>query len=116
MKEFFRDLKKFLVDTANDERIPARDKKILLALVTLVISPIDLIPDWIPGFGLVDDFIMLALILDYFFDVLDQSILLSHYPWGMKSFARIKRVAGFMSFFVPYFIKDNLWKYTRDPF
>jgi uncharacterized membrane protein YkvA (DUF1232 family) len=116
MKNFFRDLKSFLTDTAQDERIPTRDKKVLLAMVALLISPIDIIPDWIPVIGLLDDLIILALISDYFFSVLDQSILLSHYPWGMKSFARIKRVARFLSFFVPNIIKDNLWKYTRDPF
>lgn len=116
MKIFFTNLKNFLTDTANDERIPMRDKKVLLAMVALLISPIDIIPDWIPVFGLLDDLIILSLILDYFFSVLDQSILLSHYPWGMKSFARIRRVAGVLSFFVPNIIKDNLWKYTRDPF
>lgn len=116
MKIFFAKLKTFLTATANDERIPSRDKKVLIAMVALLISPIDIIPDWIPVIGLLDDFIMLGLILDYFFSVLDQAILLSHYPWGMKSFARLKRIARFMSFFVPNIIKDNLWKYTRDPF
>ena len=109
-------LKNFLTETANDERIPSRDKKVLLAMVALLISPIDIIPDWIPVIGLLDDMIILGLILDYFFSVLDQNILLSHYPWGMKSFARLRRVASFMSFFVPNIIKDNLWKYTRDPY
>lgn len=116
MKNFFIKLKAFLTDTANDERIPSRDKKVLVAMVALLISPIDIIPDWIPVIGLLDDLIILALIMDYFFDVLDQTILLSHYPWGMKSFARIRRIAGVLSFFVPNIIKDNLWKYTRDPF
>lgn len=116
MKTFFIQLKTFLTNTANDERIPSRDKKVLLAMVALLISPVDIIPDWIPVIGLIDDIIILGLILDYFFSVLDQAILLSHYPWGMKSFARLKRIARFMSFFVPNIIKDNLWKYTRDPY
>lgn len=113
---FFLKLKNFLKDVAEDERIPMRDKKILAVLIGLIISPIDFIPDWIPLYGLVDDLIMLALIMDYFFNVIDQSILLSNYPWGMKSFARIRRVAGVFSFFVPNFIADNLWKYVREPF
>ena len=116
MKKFFQNLKTFLTETANDERIPSRDKKVLIAMVALLVSPLDIIPDWIPVFGLLDDLVILALISDYFFSVLDQSILLSHYPWGMKSFARIRRVAGFLAFFVPNIIKDNLWKYTRDPY
>ena len=89
MKKFIKDLTTFLTNTANDERIPERDKKTLLILIALIISPIDIIPDWIPFIGVIDDFILIAIVLDYFFDVLDQSILLSHYPWGMKSFARL---------------------------
>ena len=116
LKTFFSDLKKFIIDTSHDERIPTRDKKIILAMVALIISPIDLIPDWIPVFGLIDDLVILSLILDYFFSVLDQSILLSHYPWGMKSFARLKRIARFTTMFVPNFIKNRLWEYTKDPF
>ncbi len=114
--KFFNDLKDFLKDVANDERIPARDKKIILALIALVISPFDLIPDWIPIFGLLDDLIMLSIIMDYFFQVLDREILLSHWPWGMKSFVRIKSVAGFMQNFVPRFIKKKLWTYVGSPY
>ena len=116
MKNFFLNLKEFIVNTANDERIPERDKKVILAMLALILSPVDLIPDWIPFFGLLDDFILIALILDYFFEVLDHSILLSHYPWGMKSFSRLRSLAKMTSFLVPTFIKNNLWKYTKDPF
>lgn len=114
--KFLSDLKKFLVDVANDERIPARDKKLLLALIGLVISPIDLIPDWIPVFGLLDDLIILSVILDYFFRVLDSNVLLSHYPWGMKSFVRLKSIARAMEWIVPRFIKKRLWQYVGEPY
>ena len=116
MKILYYNLKNFLKDVAEDQRIPMVDKKIILVLIGLTISPIDFIPDWIPFYGLIDDLLMLALVMDYFFNVIDQSILLSHYPWGMKSFARIKRIAGIFSFFVPNFIADNLWKYVKEPF
>ena len=116
MKSFFNDIKKFVIGTAQDQRIPSRDKKILIALVILIISPIDFIPDWIPLLGLLDDFVYLAIIFNYFFNTLDQRILLSHYPWTMKSYARLQRVAHFFSFFAPEFINNNLWKYSRDPF
>ncbi|HXH30085.1 MAG TPA: YkvA family protein [Bacteriovoracaceae bacterium] len=114
--KFFRDVKGFLFSTANDERIPSRDKKILLALIALLISPLDLIPDWIPVIGLLDDFFMLSIILDYFFQVLDSRILLSHYPWGMKSFARLRAIARALQFFVPRFVKKKLWSYVGDPY
>lgn len=114
--KFFKDLKDFLVNTANDERIPSRDKKILLAMIALVISPFDLIPDWIPIIGLLDDLIILSFILDYFFSVLDSNILLSHFPWDMKAFARLRSVARGMQFLVPKFLKKKIWSYVGEPF
>lgn len=114
--KFFKQLKDFLINTANDERIPGRDKKILLALVALLISPFDLIPDWIPFFGLMDDVVVLSIILDYFFSVLDSRILLSHFPWSMKAFVRLKSIAHGLQFLVPKFLKKKLWSYVGDPY
>lgn len=114
--KFFNDSKKFITDVANDERIPQRDKKVILTMVALLISPFDIIPDWIPVFGLLDDFIILSFIMDYFFSVLDSRLLLSHYPWDMKSFARLRGIARGLQFCVPNFIKKKLWKYVGDPY
>jgi uncharacterized membrane protein YkvA (DUF1232 family) len=114
--KFFTELKTFITSVASDERIPARDKKILLTMVALLVSPLDLIPDWIPILGLLDDLIILAFILDYFFTVLDSNVLLSHYPWDMKSFARLRAIARGFNFLVPRFIKKRLWQYVGDPY
>jgi uncharacterized membrane protein YkvA (DUF1232 family) len=114
--KFFKDLKKFLMDVANDSRIPARDKKVLLAMIALLISPFDIIPDWIPVIGLLDDFIILSFLMDYFFTVLDSNVLLSHYPWDMKSFARLRAIARGLQFCVPGFVKKRLWTYVGDPY
>lgn len=113
---FFQKLKKFLNDVATDERIPPRDKKVILTMIALIVSPFDLIPDWIPVIGLLDDVIILSFILDYFFTVLDSQLLLSHYPWGMKSFSQLRKIARFMQMFVPGFIKKRLWQYVGDPY
>ena len=113
---FFRQLIQFIKDVANDERIPSRDKKTILFLVGLILSPLDLIPDWIPIIGLVDDLVVLALILDYFFDVLDQEILLSHYPFGMKSYLWVRRASRLITTVTPAPIKDRIWKYQASPY
>ena len=116
MKAFLNQFQNFIQSMYRDERIPARDRTLIKILTGIILIRIFFIPDWIPYFGLLDVLFLCALICDYFFHVLDQMILLSHYPWGMKSFAKIKRVAGFLGFFAPDFIKDNLWVYTKDPF
>ena len=112
--KYIKELISFIQNVTGDPRIPEADKKILLILLALIISPIDFIPDWIPFIGQLDDFLILALILDYYFNFLDQSILLSHYPWGMKSFLRIKRASKIITFFTPEFFKRRIWKYRRE--
>lgn len=109
--KFLSDLKGFIQNVAQDGRIPERDKKILLVLLALIVSPIDLIPDWIPIVGILDDLVILAVVLDYFFNHLDQEILLSHYPWGMKSYLRTRRVARVVATLTPQWIKSKIWAF-----
>ncbi|MBF0360643.1 MAG: DUF1232 domain-containing protein [Oligoflexia bacterium] len=116
IKKYLNDIIKFVKDVANDPRIPERDKKIIAALVVYILSPIDLIPDWIPVIGMLDDLVALSLILDYLFNVLDNKILLSHFPWSMKSFATIRRISRLIAILTPSFIKNKIWKYKSDPY
>jgi len=108
---FIKQLIQFLKDVAQDPRIPERDKAVLLGLIALLVSPFDFIPDWIPLFGQLDDVVILAVILDYFFNVLDEEILLSHYPWDMKSFVSVRRYSRWMAMLTPAFVKDRIWNY-----
>jgi len=109
--KYIKELIEFVKNVANDSRIPESDKRILLVMVGLIISPFDLIPDWIPVFGLLDDFVLIAIVLDYFFNHLDQDILLSHYPWSMKSFIRLRKTARVVSFMAPGWVKQKIWKF-----
>lgn len=109
--KYLRDLINFLKAVAADTRIPERDKVVLTALIALVLSPFDIIPDWIPFFGLLDDIIILAVVSDYFFNLLDQQLLLSHWPWGMKSFVRIRRGARVIAKLVPTALSNRIWAY-----
>jgi hypothetical protein len=113
---FFTDLKKFIVSLSQDKRLPGRDKKIIFICLVLIICPFDFIPDWKPLIGLVDDFILLAVVLDYFFSVLDGRIILSHFPWDMKAFARLRRIARGLQFLVPNVLKKNLWLFEGEPY
>lgn len=57
----------FLYQVARDERAPWRLKLLLILIVAYVLSPIDLIPDFIPILGLLDELVLLpwALALAY---------------------------------------------------
>ena len=113
---FIKKLNSLFSSTANDERIPLWDKRILSIMIILLISPLDFIPDWISTFGLLDDLILISVILDYFFNVIESRVLLSHFPWDMKAFARIRTIARSLQFLVPQFLIKKMWKYEADPF
>lgn len=44
-----------------DERVPRRHRAVMLASAAYAVSPIDVIPDLIPGLGRLDDLMVLAL-------------------------------------------------------
>ena len=46
-----------------DERLPRRQKLLVAALIPYLASPIDLIPDFIPIAGQLDDAVLVALVL-----------------------------------------------------
>jgi uncharacterized membrane protein YkvA (DUF1232 family) len=46
-----------------DERLPRRQKVLVAALIPYLASPIDLIPDFIPIAGQLDDAVLVALVL-----------------------------------------------------
>lgn len=115
-KQRLGELMEFVRQVAVDPRIPERDKAVVLALLALIISPIDLVPDWIPIFGVMDDFVLMAVVLDYFFNVLGDEILLSHWPWGMKSFAVTRRMARMIAAITPEWARKRIWKFEGSPY
>jgi uncharacterized membrane protein YkvA (DUF1232 family) len=100
----------FVTAVAKDARIPARDKAVLLALVALVISPIDIIPDFIPILGQLDDLVMLVVILDYVFNRIPEEVLVSHFPWEPTSLLKWRKRMAFLAGFVPSWARAKIWK------
>jgi uncharacterized membrane protein YkvA (DUF1232 family) len=49
----------------SDPRTPARHKVALVVLVVWLVSPIDLIPEFLPGIGPLDDIVAAAVILGW---------------------------------------------------
>ena len=116
MKVFFSDLKQFFYNLATDPKIPKKDLLINKIILILIISPLDFIPDWIAGYGLIDDFLLICLFSDYWTNVIDQDLILTHYPWTMKSFTFWQKIMKFLSNFSPNFISDHLWQYKKSPY
>ena len=77
-----------------DGRIPRRRKLALGVLVVYLASPIDLVPDFIPVAGQLDDAILLGLALRWLVRGSGEAIVREHWPGPEESLRVVLRVAG----------------------
>lgn len=64
---------------ATDKRVPTKKKVIVGAIITYLIMPIDIIPDFIPVIGYVDDLVLLVLGLNMILNDIDKKILMDNW-------------------------------------
>jgi uncharacterized membrane protein YkvA (DUF1232 family) len=76
-----------------DQRVPRRRKLVLLALVTYLSIPIDLVPDFIPVAGQLDDVLVAALALRYALRSGGPELLRQHWPGPDQSLQAVMRLA-----------------------
>jgi uncharacterized membrane protein YkvA (DUF1232 family) len=88
LKQLVRDLPHFvrlLLRLYRDPRVSRVDKGIVLATVAYMVMPMDLVPDWIPVLGQVDDIYLLALALDRLLNNAGVEVLLDHWEGDVAS-------------------------------
>jgi uncharacterized membrane protein YkvA (DUF1232 family) len=76
-----------------DDRVPTRRKLVLVALVGYLALPIDLVPDFIPIAGQLDDVIVAALALRYVLRSGGPELLRAHWPGPETSLNAVLRLA-----------------------
>ncbi len=65
-----------------DARVPTAEKALFLAAIVYVISPIDIIPDFFPFIGQVDDIYVVALTLLRLVNRTDATVVRQHWSGG----------------------------------
>ena len=76
-----------------DEQVPRRRKLVLFALLAYLLVPIDLVPDFLPVIGQLDDVIIAALALRYALRAGGPELLRTHWPGPDRSLQLVIRLA-----------------------
>lgn len=103
------DLGKLLFGLVRDPRVPRKNKVIFMAIGGYLFLPFDVIPDWIPGLGQLDDLVLIVLALDALVNRIPEEILREHWQGDEDILVTVRRILGFASNFVPDRIKDRLF-------
>jgi uncharacterized membrane protein YkvA (DUF1232 family) len=76
-----------------DARVPRSRKLVLVALLAYLAMPLDLVPDFIPVAGQVDDAIIVALVLRYVLRSAGLDLVREHWPGPPESLGIVTRLA-----------------------
>ena len=98
-----------------DPRVPALDKVLLGVAVAYVVMPIDLIPDFIPFVGQVDDIFIVMLALRRLIGNAGPRVIRDHWDGAMEDLhpTALQEVIAAAAFFLPRGIRRRLRKVAR---
>jgi uncharacterized membrane protein YkvA (DUF1232 family) len=112
VKELLRalpDLGRMLVRLVADPVLPRAAKVALAAALVYLASPLDLIPDFVPLLGYLDDVLVAALVVDGVVNWVDRGLLLKYWPGTPDSLERIARAARLLAAWVPRRLKARIF-------
>jgi uncharacterized membrane protein YkvA (DUF1232 family) len=90
------DLVRMLHGIVTDSSAPLDVRLVLVGLLAWIISPIDLIPEFIPVLGPIDDLVVAVVALRYVRRRLGVETLRERWPGTPEGFALLGRVVGFV--------------------
>ena len=93
-----------------DSRVEVVDKLLVAGAIAYIVAPIDLIPDFIPFLGEVDDVFLLVLSIRRLLKNAGRKVLLSHWSGDPEELRQInlEKVLSAASFFLPRRIRRRL--------
>ena len=86
---------------ARDPRVSATDKALVLAAIAYLFVPADVIPDWLPAIGEVEDVFLLALALSRLLNHAGIDVLMDHWDGDEASLEAALAALDRASSFIP---------------
>ena len=94
---------------ARDPALPRPAKLALAFAAVYLASPIDLIPDFIPFVGYLDDVLLAAILLDGVLNYVDRDLVVRHWPGSARSLDALARTAHLLAAWVPRRVKARIF-------
>ena len=98
-----------LLNLLRDPRVSSVDKAILGATVAYMLNPVDLVPDWIPFVGLVDDVYLVVLALLRLILRVDEQVLKDNWRGRDDLIPLLRKVADGAVAFLPARIRQSIF-------
>jgi uncharacterized membrane protein YkvA (DUF1232 family) len=92
---------KLLYRLLRDPRVPRRTKLVVGAAVAYLVSPIDLIPEFVPVIGFADDLLLMAFAINHMVEVAGEDVVLEHWDGSRDLLELVRSILEVASDFVP---------------
>lgn len=92
---------KLVARLSRDPRVPNRAKRLAGALAVYAVVPWDLVPDVIPGVGLVDDLLAVVVALAVLIEAAPEEVVAEHWDGEPEALGRILLGAGLLIDLMP---------------
>ncbi|HKP12875.1 MAG TPA: DUF1232 domain-containing protein [Blastocatellia bacterium] len=105
---FVPNLMKLLHALLKDPRVSRADKAILAGVIMYVIVPIDVIPDFVPFVGMVDDSYLIAISLLRLLNRANKQVVLDHWKGTVDIKQLVENIANIATYFLPARMRNAL--------
>ena len=102
------DFLKLLVRMFKDSRIPMADKALLIGTIVYAISPLDIVPDFIPFVGQIDDIYLIAIVVLRMLNRAPDEVMREHWDNAGNLPAIVSKISKAAQYFLPKRIRHIL--------
>ena len=106
-------LAKLLARLARDPRVPPRSKTFAGFMAAYLVSPIDLVPDFIPFLGKTDDIVLVAFALNHMIQAAGHEVVREHWDGEDDVLEMVIDIVDFAAGLVPRAIRVGLNRMLR---
>jgi uncharacterized membrane protein YkvA (DUF1232 family) len=92
---------------SRDPRVPARTKATMFLVAGYLLSPVDIVPDFIPGIGHVDDLVILAFALDQMLNRIPDEVVRDHWDGDEDVLEIVRQILDISTAYVPGWLKKR---------